>query len=116
MYKCISLVYMNDEVGIRIFPDKPIIEWEQINYLSSEWDIDVMQFTWLLDKNGKEIYEGDIVKWQDRIGREYIYPVTWSENKCGYILESENFSLWIYKNYKNFQIIWNIYENPELLN
>ena len=57
------------------------------------------QFTGLLDKEGVEIYEGDIVKYE--YGQ--IFEIKWD---YGLLSHLEN--IW-------FKIIGNIYENPELL-
>ena len=110
MLPVVSIVQMNDEEWLRVFP-----KWYDRNFLESEWDIVLMQYTWLKDKNGKYIYDGDILKWEDSLWRLFVYPVTWCDDKSGFILDSENFSLWIYKKYKGFEIIGNVYENPELL-
>lgn len=86
------------------------------------WDgqFELMQYTGLKDKNGKEIYEGDILEYfRIKPGTENYYPdrtkrkaIKWEEyNRCvGYnmrpIIEEDD-------NY--WEVIGNIYENPELL-
>ena len=74
-----------------------------------------LQFTGLLDKNGKEIYEGDIARWPSGINREII----WDErNACfsskDVTLMSELGKIAILG--KHLEMIGNIYENPNLLN
>ena len=78
---------------------------------SSKWK--VMQYTGLKDKNGREIYEDDIV----RNGTENMV-VVWDENDAGYCLEfdSGNQSIGINQRVmKDCEVIGNIWENPELL-
>jgi len=72
-------------------------------------DFEIMQYTGLKDKNGKKIYEGDILKTQ---GTEPQYDtVSWNDN--GY-WECMGFKGKIIKELE-FEVIGNIYENPELL-
>lgn len=69
------------------------------------------QITGLTDKNGKEIYEGDIVK--TVYGNE-IYKVEYHQSTFMYIGKERN----QYPNHNlssNSEVIGNIYENPDLL-
>ena len=67
----------------------------------------VCQFTGLTDKNGVKIFEGDILKWDEKEwGCPFFETVTWNYELFG-IRQRE---------WKNFcEVIGNIFDNPELL-
>jgi len=73
----------------------------------------LMQYTGLKDKNGKEIFEGDIVKL-----KEYNFYFRVEYKEAGYMLVNNAMCQYELSNLaiKNGEIIGNIYESPELLN
>jgi uncharacterized phage protein (TIGR01671 family) len=82
-------------------------------------EFELIQFTGLLDKNGNEIYEGDIV--EDQLTRKYT--IEYSVDTCSFKLVKDfdsgnmlcNRGKFVLFDAMNLIIIGNIYENPELL-
>lgn len=74
--------------------------------------LELMQFTGLLDKNGKEIYEGDTVRCLSGQIAEVKYDPDFAEFTliCGSMTISFNRRVCA-----NQEVIGNIYDNPELM-
>ena len=83
---------------------------------------EIMQYTGLKDKNGKEIYEGDILGVSG--GSGVFWEVNWDNTKTdlpvGFVFGSfgmrSNIPQYLHPSIDRLEIIGNIYENPELLN
>lgn len=75
----------------------------------------LMQFTGLLDKKGVEIYEGDILEYNDKesITENFVEPVSWNEEQ-GYFCTESSEHVWG-EVARLSKIVGNIYENQELL-
>lgn len=79
----------------------------------------VGQYTGLKDKNGKEIYEGDIIAYDMHYssGELINLLVKWDNNNCfyrGYFEETAGHSLNNFSK-SHYEILGNIYENKNLL-
>lgn len=97
--------------------------------LQLEDNYELMQYTGLKDKNGREIYEGDIVSFgsvwnnsdNEDIDEEFhIGVVEYDPNYAVYNVNCEesgerHFMFMDVVNYDGFGVIGNIFENPELL-
>lgn len=78
-------------------------------------EIELMQSTGLKDKNGKEIFEGDVVKMAKDVYSDPTYYEVIRHRGGAYRLESNQHGCELWLRHTNCEVIGNIYENPELL-
>ena len=115
---------MNREIKFRVWDTKLslMLDWESIKDTQVFWDAlegidaEIMQFTGLLDKNGKEVYEGDIVNCIDT--NPAIFEVKFIEG--GFCCTSNNILPFDINSFYpstgcRIEVIGNIHENPELM-
>lgn len=82
------------------------------------WSINdeyLMQSTGLFDKNGKEIFERDIVKMAKDVYSEPTYYEVVRHYGGAYRLESKQHGCELWLRHTDCKVVGNIYENPELL-
>ena len=72
---------------------------------------EIVEYTGLKDKNGKEIYEGDLVELLD-----IAYQVMWKDGAyhLSYYQSNQSGNQFTQDRTKRFEVVGNIYENPEL--
>ena len=86
-----------------------------ITFLRGADKVELMQSTGLKDKNGKEIFEGDIVEMAKDVYSDLTYYEIVRHRGGAYRLESNQHGCELWLRHTNCEVIGNIYENPELL-
>ncbi len=84
------------------------------NYKTAEFkNIELLQFTGLKDNGGQELYEADVIKFND--GIDDIYGLISYDDEDGtYRVSYENITEHLSEREGDFEIVGNIFENPDL--
>lgn len=105
-------MWLWDEIDHKLFIVKNghIVKCSIEDFISEDYIL--MQFTGLKDKNEKEIYEGDVVRFnfegEEKQSQVYVDEDAWSFKGKYYYGD-------IMVSWEDVEVVGNIYENPELL-
>lgn len=86
-----------------------------ITYMVSAEDLELMQSTGLVDRDGRIIFEGDIVKMSKDVYSEPTYYEVVRHRGGAYRLESKQHGCELWLRHTDCKVVGNIYENKELL-
>jgi hypothetical protein len=84
------------------------------DYKTAEFkDIELLQFSGVKDKAGQELYEADVIKFND--GIDDIYGlISYDDEDGAYRVSYENITEHLSDLEGDFEIVGNIFENPDL--
>jgi len=108
-----SVITINEAVDYKT-KEKHIYKDLYLNECLAVKDSILMQFTGLKDKKGKEIYEGDIFRYTTSTPKTHTAKVIWAKSEIGWRMMRDDGDpeLNLHHFAKNYEIIGNIYENP----
>lgn len=101
----------NDIDHISWLEDELYCIGDGITYMVSAEDLELMQSTGLFDRNGKEIFEGDIVKMSKDIYSEPTYYEVVRHRGGAYRLESKQHGCELWLRHTDCEVVGNVYEN-----
>ena len=117
-----------DKHGQKMFANDELIIWNGNVYANDSkkltcnnlkgWSIDdeyLMQSIGLKDKNGKEVFVGDIVKMSKDVYSEPTYYEVVRHRGGAYRLESKQHGCELWLRHTDCEVVGNVYENQELL-
>jgi len=114
-----SMGIVFNDCGITDDGGYSLSESEELVDKDGNWikGLELMQFTGLLDKNGKEIYEGDILKftqgfYKAKRNQNLWLPIIYDEKHAMFVCDGKSFTTPIDT---TGEIIGNIWEHPNLL-
>ena len=125
----VSCGYMNREIKFRAWNSAEGRMYYDVEDLRPRYKVHLMQYTGLNDKNGKEIYEGDILKYERLVGPaqlndHHLRLVTWNDEKARWRFKKipkSRFEVLLKdqlirpKTMSKHKVVSNIFENPELI-
>ena len=112
-----------------VIAEQQEVMFVELSKVTTGHDIKWMQFTGLRDRNGREIYEGDVAEYSSgHVNLEKAsgnYVIRWNKKEAcfeGYCSnawypDGNRENIFYFEEYfnKDIEVIGNIYENPELL-
>ncbi|RDW17651.1 hypothetical protein CWR48_13920 [Oceanobacillus arenosus] len=117
------MLYCGEDIDVIFALGSPGIECTDIRNVSPDGHdvykehLKYMQYTGLTDKNGKEIYEGDVLQYDSpSLNHQYKHQVIFVDGRYRFSGMNDFVFNQMNLNYKRgYKVIGNIYENPELL-
>ena len=105
----------NDIDHISWLEDELYCIGDGITYMVSAEDLVLMQSTDMVDRNGKIIFEGDIVRMAKDVYSESTYYEVVRHYGGAYRLESKQHGCELWLRHTECEVVGNVYENKELM-
>ena len=111
----LTIDYENKEIVTQQVYFENGLPYDRDIYCNDFDEIELMQSTDMVDRDGKIIFEGDIVKMSKDVYSEPTYYEVVRHRGGAYRLESKQHGCELWLRHADCEVVGNIYENPELL-